>query len=70
MEVRVTCPVRDVDGGAGCRAVSSPSHGVHSDHVVSSGLQVVDGGGGLGAGDGELFRITVASWGGKPVTRF
>lgn len=63
VEVRVTCPVCDVDGGAGCRAVSSPSHGVHSDHVVSSGLQVVDGGGGLRAGDGELFRITVASWG-------
>lgn len=63
MEVRVTCPVCDVDGGAGCRAVSSPSHGVHSDHVVSSGLQVVDGGGGLRAGDGELFRITVATWG-------
>lgn len=63
MEVRVTCPVCHVDGGAGRRAVSSPSHGVHSDHVVSSRFQVADGGSGLRAGNGELFRITVASWG-------
>lgn len=56
-----TCLVCDIDRDAGCGAVSSASHGVHGDDVVGSWLQVVDGGGGLRAGHGELLGIAVTS---------
>ena len=52
----------DVDGGAGGGAVPSPGHCVHRDGVFGAGPQAADGGGGLGAGDGELFGGAVASW--------
>lgn len=57
-----TRPVSDVDRGAGCGAVSSPSHSIHGDGVVSARLQVVDCGSGLSAGNRELLWISVASW--------
>lgn len=56
-----TCPVGDVDGDAGCGAVSSAGDGVHSDGVVSARLKAVDDGGGLGAGNGELLWIALTS---------
>lgn len=55
-----TCRVCDVDGSAGCGAISSTSHSIDSDGVVSARLQVVDGGSGLRAGNCELFWTTVA----------
>lgn len=56
-----TCPVHDVDGNAGCRAVSSASHSVNSDGVVSARLQIINCSSGLGAGYSELLRVTVTS---------
>lgn len=60
--VLCTRSVSDVDWGAGCGAVSSPSHSIHSDDVVSARRQVRDCGSGLRAGNRELLRITVTSW--------
>ncbi len=57
-----TCPVCDIDWSAGCGAVSSTSHSVDRDSVVSTRLQVSDCGSGLRARHCELLRITVTSW--------
>lgn len=57
-----TCLVHDVDWGAGGGAVSSASHSVHSDSVVSTRLQVIDCDSGLRARYCELLGITVTSW--------
>lgn len=63
--VHVTCLVCDIDGSAGCWAVSSTSDSVDSDGVVCSGLQVIDRGSRLIARNCELLRVTVTSWGSK-----
>lgn len=57
-----TCLVHDIDWSAGGGAVSSTSHSVDGDSVVSTRHQVIDCGGGLRAGHCELLRITVTSW--------
>lgn len=57
-----TCLVCDIDWSAGCGAVSSTSHSIDSDDVVSTRLQVSDCGSGLRARDCELLRITVTPW--------
>lgn len=63
--------MHDVDGNAGCGAVSSASHSIHSDGVVSARLQITDGSSGLRARYGELLRITVTSYVKiKPYNRF
>lgn len=51
----------NIDWDAGCGAVSSAGHSVHSDSVVSSRLQVRDCGGGLRARNRELLRITMTT---------
>lgn len=56
-----TCFVCDIDGSAGCRTVSSTSHSIDGDSVVSSRLQVRDGGSGLRAGHCKLLGIAVTS---------
>lgn len=53
--------MHDVDGNAGCGAVSSAGHSINSDGVVSARLQITDRSSGLRAGYSELLRITVTS---------
>lgn len=60
--VHVTCLVCDIDGSAGCWAVSSTSNSVDGDGVVRSGVQVIDRGSGLIARNCELLRVAVTSW--------
>lgn len=56
-----TCLVCDIDWRAGRRAVSSTSHSIDGDDVVSTRLQVLDCGSGLRARHCELLRIAVTS---------
>lgn len=57
-----TCLVCDIDWSARGGAVSSTSHSIDSDDVVSTRLQVSDRGSGLRARNCELLGITVTPW--------